>query len=371
MATPTKHRADSKAFTLTELLTVLVAVGLLLAILAPNFGLAVGFTRTVKCAGNLHHIGAACAARRADESSANRTPLLAPGWTVTISPYLGENASTLVCPADEENTLSVPDVKLFVWGSGGAQVADYFLDITTSYPYWLEMPCSAVDPPPGIWKVPEVNLYSGGYYGESFGIEGFAGGHNNTAVLGVYHPGPDPKVYWYLFETARYGDDLHAGGDLDYDDFVIRVVENRTARRLEISPIRIWGGQAYCLVGPDGTWWPSGTKSKTDNYWASVGDSGTSGPYYFPMGDTSYGMSRYIKTMDKAAKKIAVLDYEQEVVNVGPDLEIDDGWGALQAPRHRGRCNVLFADGGVALMAPDAINPELHDTEQQFWAPQP
>ena len=127
------------------------------------------------------------------------------------------------------------------------------------------MPCADVHPALGIWKVAEVNLHSGGYYGEAFGLAGFAGGHNNTDVLPIYTPGPDPNVYWYVLVTARYGEDLHAGGDLDYDDIVVRVTENRAARRIEMEPIRIWEGQVYNLIGPDGTWWPSGTNDPQAN----------------------------------------------------------------------------------------------------------
>ncbi len=365
-----RHRTrKNEAFTLAELLVVMIILSLLVMIFLPSFGRAVAVSRRVHCAENLHHVATAFGAHRADEAMRGLPPIEATGWIVALEPFLAHNPKALVCPEDEGTMLYTPDVKMFVWGSGGASAADYFINITTAYPYWLEMPCRDVDPPPGIWKVPEAQLYAGGYHGESLGLAGFAGGRNNTELLPIYTPGPNPHVYWYLVETARYGDDLHAGGDLDYDDIVIRVTENAATRRMTMEPIRIWRGQAYNLIGPDGTWWPSGTKNSEDNRNNSVGDSGTLGPYYFPMGNASYGMSRFVTEMSDGMRKILALDYEQEVVNVGPVAQIDDGWDRLRAPRHLGQSNVLFADGGVAAMDLDAIDPEIDANEAQYWDP--
>jgi hypothetical protein len=184
-----------------------------------------------------------------------------------------------------------------------------------------------------------------------------------------YAPGRRSNVYWYVLETARYGDSLYAGGDLDYDDVVVRVTEDYASRRLIMEPIQIWDGQAYNLVSADGTWYPSGTKNQSDNRYKSVGANGTEGPYFFPMNATSYGMNRYADQLNGGEGKILLMDYEQAIVNAGPDAPLDDGWDLLQAPRHLGKSNVLFANGSVQLMDPDEIDPDVMSTHDLHWSP--
>jgi len=365
----TRRQRHAAAFSLTELLVVISVFCLLAAMCLPTFARMVAIARRVHCAENLRSVATAYEARAAVAASGDLPPLEARGWVTGIAPFLGGNLDTLACPEDESRRLFVPDVKMFVWGSGGAARSDYFINLTTCYPYWLEGPCADVRPPPGIWKIAEAHLHTGGYYGEAFGLAGLAGGRNNTDVLPIYTPGPDPNVYWYVLETARYGEDLHAGGDLDYDDIVVRVTENRAARRIEIEPIRIWEGQVYNLVGPDGTWWPSGTSDPQANRDQSVGSPGTMGPYFFPMGRTSYGMSLYAQAIPHGLRKVLALDYRDQVVEVGPDAQIGAGWDNLGAPRHLGKCNVLFGDGSVEAIEPDTIDPGLDANDAMYWDP--
>jgi prepilin-type N-terminal cleavage/methylation domain-containing protein/prepilin-type processing-associated H-X9-DG protein len=364
------HTTRRDGFTLMEMLVVLLTVALLVSLAISIWPRAIATARRVKCANQLSQIGNAYGMRRADlDRRGESDPFLATGWPIILEPYLGNNSAVLVCPEVSETHATIPDIKMFVWGSGGAERADYFLNITTAYPFWMESNCWDIYPGPGMWKVPEATLFAGGYHGESFGIEGFRGGHNNANILSRYTPGPNPHVYWYVFETARYGDNLQAGGDMDYDDVVLRVTEDHRGRRLIVEPFQIWDGQAYSLVGADGTWWPSGTKNQEDNYWRSVGAEGTEGPYYFPMGETSYGMSTYVSHMEPGTRVILALDYGQEVVNVGPLAMPDDGWDVLQTPRHMGQANVLFSDGGVEAADLDEIDPTDPDAEARYWAP--
>ncbi len=359
-----------RGFTLTEMLVVMLVISLLLSLALPLFPKAIGTARRVLCAGRLGRIGNAVAARQADlGADPSKPPLQAKAWPVTLEPYLGNNSKLILCPEVQETHATMPDIKMFVWGSGGAERENYFLDITTAYPYWLENNCWDIYPGPGMWKVPEASLYGGGYHGESFGIAGFRGGHNNANILPKYVPGPNPNVYWYVFETARYGDNLQAGGDMDYDDVVLRITEDHPGRRIIVEPFQIWDGQAYSLVGPDGTWWPSGTKSKDDNYWRSVGAAGTEGPYYFPMGESSYGMSAYVALQASATQSILAVDYKQEVVNVGPLGEADNGWDMLSAPRHLGKANTLHMDGSVDTADVNAIDPTDPANEERYWTP--
>ncbi len=361
---------ERNGFTLTEMLVVLLTMAILLSLAVPLFPKGVAMARRVLCANRLSRIGNAYAARRAELDGDPAQPAFqAKAWPITLNSYLGNNAKLLTCPEVHETHAAIPDIKMFVWGSGGAEQADYFLNITTAYPYWLESNCWEIYPGPGMWKVPEATLHTGGPHGEAFGIAGFKYGQNNAHVLPRYVPGPNPNVYWYVFETARYGDNLQAGGDMDYDDVVLRITEDHAGRRLIVQPFQVWDGQAYCLVGPDGTWWPSGTKSKDDNYWTSVGATGTEGPYYFPMGETSYGMSSYVALANPGTRSILAVDYKQEVVNVGPLGEPDEGWDALNAPRHLGQTNILRMDGSVEAGDVDDIDPTDPAAEATHWSP--
>jgi prepilin-type processing-associated H-X9-DG protein/prepilin-type N-terminal cleavage/methylation domain-containing protein len=366
---PLAARTRSFGFTLAELLVVIAVIAMLLAIVAPTVGRLPAWARRVKCASNEKHLFDAYSLRLNDTTIGTRPDFAVDTWVAELEPYFSHNGAVLLCSEVETVTPTIPIVRMFVWGSGGATRSDYFIELTNTYPWWAEMDCNEVQPPPGIWKVPEATLYTGGYHGESFGIEGFRGGHNNTDVLKRYRPGRRSNIYWYVLETARYGEDLTAGGDLDYDDVVVRVTEDIASRRLIMEPIQIWSGQDYNLVGADGTWWPSGTKSINDNRDRSVGAPGTKGPYIFPMNATSYGMSRYAPHINPGQDKVLLLDYNQDIVNAAPGDPIDDGWDMLNAPRHLGKSNVLFADGSVQLMAPDDIDPDISSDRDTYWAP--
>ncbi len=362
-----RDRCD-KAFSLTELLVVLAGLALIVAICVPLVSHIIPIARRTSCAANLHAIGQAYATRKSVEHISSIGKFSTGGWPSTLLPYFGNNLKTLLCTEVVEVTRTIPDVQLFVWGSGGATRADYALDLTGSYPYWLEGNCWDIEPPPGMWKVGEAKLHAGGYHGESLGLTGFSGGQDNTMNLPKYKPGPNPDVYWYVIETARYGEDLHAGGDLDYDDIVVRVTVNHASGRLELQPFRIWDGQVFNFIGPDGTVWPSGTKDLDANRHQSVGDGNNMGPYMFPMRETSYGMSLYANEFPaNLTRKILALDYGQEVVNVGSSKMTD--WDLYRAPRHMEESNVLFADGAVQSMDPDEIDPDFPDNEAKYWAP--
>ena len=93
------------------------------------------------------------------------------------------------------------------------------------------------------------------------------------------------------------------------------------------------------------------------------------GPYFFPMGGTSYGMSLYARAIPPGLRKVLVLDYRDQVVDVGPNAQIGVGWDNLRAPRHLGKSNVLFADGSVEAIEPDTIDPDLDANDAMYWDP--
>jgi type II secretory pathway pseudopilin PulG len=124
------------AFTLTDLLTAIIVISLLLAILMPAFGRAVSIARRFQCAANLHNIGKAYTAYRSDEQTVQKAPVNPISWALPLLPYLGNNPAALICPEDEDPAgVGLPNVRVrVIYGGMRLYDVDYF----TAYPYWLE-----------------------------------------------------------------------------------------------------------------------------------------------------------------------------------------------------------------------------------------
>ncbi len=90
----------------------------------------------------------------------------------------------------------------------------------------------------------------------------------------------------------------------------------------------------------------------------------------------SYGINNRADLL-RSGDKIVMLDYERTLAKlVGPPVpegtnwrEIYDDWPSLNAPRHRGRMNVLFRDGRVESKGPDEINPVNCFLYTRYWRP--
>jgi prepilin-type processing-associated H-X9-DG protein len=93
-------------------------------------------------------------------------------------------------------------------------------------------------------------------------------------------------------------------------------------------------------------------------------------------GAISYGINNRADLLS-AGDKIVMLDYKKTVAkHVGPAApegvdwqDIYDDWPSLNAPRHRGRLNVLFRDGRVDSSGPNEINPTNCFYYEKFWKP--
>ncbi|KKN90623.1 hypothetical protein LCGC14_0225660 [marine sediment metagenome] len=368
------QRRDA-GFTLTELLIVIAIVGVLTSVVVVAARRMVASSRRVVCQTNLHQIHVAYALRKADElannivvrrktgplemgvvarpitrsSSDSVSVLQAYGWGGVLRKYMGDNNAVMQCPSDAEPTDAFPDIRLRVWGSGGAEHSDYDLNLTSGYPHWEYGSAAEMDPQPGIWKVQAGhNPFE------------FPENRNNIDRLPKYEPVGDGSEYWYLVETARYGGDYHAGGDLDYNDIVFKITE--TATEVLVEAYQFWVGQTYNLIGPDGTIYGDSNQS--------VGTDSTRGPFRFARVVLSYGMNSQVVDLPPAARRILVLDYDAEVCYTGDDVGVNEGWAKLRDGRHLGRCNVLFAGGDVVSYAPDAIDPEASQANYEtYWAP--
>jgi prepilin-type N-terminal cleavage/methylation domain-containing protein/prepilin-type processing-associated H-X9-DG protein len=340
-----QKRGGLKAFTLTELLVVVLVLSLVLSIAVPIFSRVVTYSNRVRCASNLHHIAAAYNSRKADENLRRRLPFEAKSWARALKYYLGKNRESLVCPEDDDLGSALPDVKITVrWGS----TFYYNLDTFTAYPYWEEY--SGADCPgggAGIWKLSESQYQS---------VEPFiAESYNLTNHLPMYDPGPDPKHYYLLFEDQRSGEEMFATGDKDYEDIILEVHETGRGD-IEFTAKRGYSVFSFDLIGPDGT------------TYTNVGTGDGTGPFEFDgVGYLSYGMNWRADDFPPQIRKILVLDYEEQVADVGGIGT--DAWDQLRAPRHFNKCNVLFADGSVELFSPDEIDPIYPENDAKYWDP--
>jgi prepilin-type N-terminal cleavage/methylation domain-containing protein len=350
-----------RGFTLSELLTVVAVIALLLAIITPGVGRVFAGARSISCKSNLNEIGKAYAMRVRDgQANPSRALISAYGWgnRFTVD-YFGENSGVLRCPAaghddgayandydaSEENPWSVnslPDVKIRVY-NGSYRLYD--LDTFTVYPFWNEADHRTYDRRTGLWKV-NGDIYEG----------------LDRYNMPKYSPGKNPREYWFVIEDQRtssqdgnYGD---AAGDEDFNDFDLHVKELGNGK-VELTGFHKAAGYHFALVDEEGN---------------EYGESGgTIGPVTLQgMWGLSYGMSTQVEDMQRVssnAHKIIVVDYQDEAVSTGRWIGFDDGWSNLKAPRHMGNLNALHATGSVGTYNPDEVDPETSHGEV-YWAPE-
>ena len=368
---------DPRAFSLTELLVVLGVLASLAAIVVPTIGRSVELARRAICSANLRQIGTAYGAHKAAEltegyvsvaenpfeARATAQPIGAdlPVYSYVLSP---DNWATVLasrvggkgafdCPSIQPSSRygALPDLRLRVWGTGGAEKTDYEIFITGAFNYWDYGTASQCYQHPGIWK-----------FNSEPQAADFPEWRDNSDRMPQYEPGEDPNVYWYLLETARYGDDYHAGGDLDCNDLVLKITETDDGILIEPYQLYGWAGQTYNLVDAE-----SGQVIGSET--ESVGRDGNFGPFKFDRTNTSYGMNSETATMSPGSHTVLVLDYNHSACRVGEAAADGLGtWDDLKAPRHLGKCNVLFGDGSVQTLAPDRLDPTDATNYQTYWA---
>ncbi len=103
--------ARKNAFTLLELLVVIVIVAVLAGVLLPQLGKLTLMSRSAKCISNLRQIGAAMLSHAGEHNGLMPTSgadisygavspeTNLPGWTEQLAPYLGTDRRIFVCPS--------------------------------------------------------------------------------------------------------------------------------------------------------------------------------------------------------------------------------------------------------------------------------
>jgi prepilin-type N-terminal cleavage/methylation domain-containing protein len=359
-------------FTLTELLTTVAVIGLLLAIIVAAYPSGLAIARETKCKSNLRNIGQAYQALRLDEKNDMGVMLAAASWSDDLLPYLGKNINALLCPEDEEYTSTgLPPARIRVNDYGHPNL--YEVELFNVYPYWLEGSHADFGYRPAVWRV-NTDVY------ESLGIDhdsGFGGApgfsyHAPSNALPKYSVGPDASRYWYLMEDQRGGEgDTETTGDGSLNDLHVYVEElghNQYRCTFYKDPASIY----WCdLLLNDRAWAdPKDEKYETsENEIASIGRYHR-GPFVLRgQGVLSYGMTSQIEDIPHSAHKLIVLDYEARVCMTGYAVGLDTGWDSLKAPRHRGKANAVASDGSVASYLPDLIDPERTESSATYWSP--
>ncbi|HDZ22747.1 hypothetical protein LCGC14_0451540 [marine sediment metagenome] len=335
------HFRYKRGFSLTEMLIVVMVLGLLLSIVVPSFLRGAAISRRVRCSANLHALGQAYVVHKTNNRLSGERPFTAIGWVTALQPYLANNLAALKCPEDYNPKLVLPDVK--IWCPKGP----YNLDVFTAHPYWLEYAAAEINGGPGIWKVND-EVY------DQIRPE-IAERHNITQSLPKYTPGKNPNNYWLLFEDLRAGADLWSTGDKDYEDIIIRVEER--GDRVDIWAYKGATFHQFDLVAPDGT------------TYVDIGYQGDAEVYSFRgRAQLSYALSLRVNEIALGTDKVLALDYENDVcyAGVSPPGEAT-AWDQAVAPRHLGKLNVVLASGKVILVDPAEIDPTVAENAQRYW----
>ena len=348
-------RSRHKAFSLVELLIVIVILGLLMALLVPSLrGVWQRYNMT-RCQTNLFHIYQAFRLRAADEAmDPTKVAYGVSAWSSVLPPYLENDAGQLVCPEALEGQIG--DV------APSRPLTDLAEFKTGSRITKLE---------PGVYMLKLSDTQYNKARGLGFLSRDSALGLNLTTTypeFATFVPDDTPNVYWLLLED---------GGAWDYDDVVTKVTNNSDGTiTLE------------CVAG-----WTGGTSYLMDKLTGEVLATckGLPVPYKGPFvlgvagvsASSSYGMNEYaldkvtdgnlIRGVGGAGGKILIMDYprlEAKTTDIWTDKFFDPSKSGVPSfARHFGMANILFSDGSVRPERPADLNPIAPTAAMKWWMP--
>ena len=355
------------AFTLVELLVVIVVLGLLLALLMPGFSAVWQGAWATRCRHNLKTMWDAQGTWRAE----NRSSLLlgGSGWMAELAPYVEYDMSVFTCPAGAALTGSGSAGSGSSGSQGGSPVpADSQMEF---YIYWREPQDSAnrgalqyVIPLDGpVWITP--------------------GQKESRATVGPWVRKTNMGAY-VLYEIDDEGYSGQ-GSVPTYDDILLEVHGGEgTSATIKILPGLCGFSPAkkyiYDFVINDKVvmeFWQNHYGEEIKLGGLAVGDYGVSkgtyetaaGPVTAVDGRNFYILDYHHPVADYNGDggednwdKFFILDPAAWEKNYGKQVSEGETWQNYQVLRHFGQANMLFCDGHVTAVAAE----ELYQTSP-FW----
>jgi len=392
-----------RAFTLMELMIVILVFGVLLALLLPTVQNAWVVADYYRCTRNLGYLYQAITMRRTDLAVGSSTDLKTLWWPTQLMPYMDNGAPFLVCPsADAEESEmggggSGDDGNNSGGGSGGSGQGPGWQNPPGSYPPLTEL-CELRLSTSGSYQPMDVGPWTLKLSEEQFQVArgmGYLaedrGSVNLRSKLDTnYNPGSDPYLYYLCFE-----DIITTGGDQDFQDTVIRVVDKRDGT-YDLTISGCTGGNHALVSKPDRAVLLSlAIRGYYQNQQIMVGQAeaqppqqqaegtagGFSGSQYGSAQDpaitsrtivsTNYAMNGDYPFLTYRAGRVALLDYNKYIfhaTDVWSDPTMDpNGDGVPIFARHWGQINVLMTDGSVQLMLPEELDPARPDIFSKYW----
>ena len=315
------------AFTLVELLVVIVIIGLLLALLTPALSGIYATWQSTRCKINLHHIYQAHGVWRADHAESLYAK--GRGWVIEILPYLERGDETLTCPArvprgggDEGDEGDEPE-------SAGVPLSAISFRIWSGANHLYDIPLDA----PGISVMPgqqNTGPHWTRYKIEDLSPTGGSGDDNNDIIVEAELYG---KYVTQIFFSSQHSGHGYHHAFLVFGEIIFNPnKEDDSTYEVGSSGVR------FCDYGMSEGWYEiaGGQASRIE------GDRFFILDYPKPLADYNGD-----KTDD---------DYEMFFIDETriPDWEAAFGdnayglsWEAAQSLRHFGMANVLFLDGHV------------------------
>ena len=350
--------SDRGAFTLVELLVVIVVLGLLVALLFPSLRGVWDRYHMTRCQTNLAHIYQAFRLRASDEAMGAKESYAVEAWSGVLLPYLENDASQLVCIETSQGDAipSRPITELVEFRSVAGGRICY----------------TQMEPGPWMLKLSDTQWNKARGMGLLSNDRISVNIDTKYPEFAAYVPDGTPDVYWLCLEDPPVP-------DRDFKDVMTKVTFNPD-HTVTLECISGDQGSTNHLMdkttGEEIFHIPKNTSvPKTVTLY--VGGSGAWA--------SSYAMNEYAvdkvdafgkpirRSVGGAGGKILVLDYPFLVAK-STDLWTDeffdpDQKGEPRFARHFGMANVLFSDGSVHPERPEDIDPIGATVAKKWWMP--
>jgi prepilin-type N-terminal cleavage/methylation domain-containing protein/prepilin-type processing-associated H-X9-DG protein len=326
-----------RGFTLVELLVVIVIITLLMALLFPSLrGVWKRYNMT-RCQSNLFHISQALAVIKANEMKGSADPWLVSSWPAFLLPYVEGRGETFLCP----------EAEAVDWDPELGPNAPLQVHYVPARPWYSELR-------EGPWTLRQSQTQY-----DSLKAQGYMRNRATVPVgLRGYKPDANPDVYWYCMEAWQQASGSNPS-DQDFQDFQIRVShtkDGKTELKFTIGGLGAYGQ----LCDAEGN---------------VLIDRITNGATYVYQGDiygeSNYGLNQWVADQAPAGERIVALDYYRLVAKDTDDWSdpqvLPEGFDVPIFARHFGQVNVLFADGAVRPVDPQAIDPLDPSVVRRFW----